>query len=410
MKRLKVLVLARNYPNEILPQLGLWTEGLVQALRQTCQARVVAPVPYCPPLPSRISYTRFRRIARRQHVRGIEVNYPRFLVGPGYSTHQIEADMYDWGVRREVQRIHREFPFDLIHAHFTYPDGVVAARLGQRYNVPVIITEHAPWRPWMENYPRVRQQAIWASRVCAFHLAVSHYARDTIVHFVGESDKLRVISVGVNADDFTPLPEGHRPDLNRILYVGQLNFTKGLDILLKAMRQLVERRPQLRLTLVGGSFYKHKLLQEQKIRSLSHELGLDECVEFVGEKSPREVAEYMRRSALLVLPSRAESFGAVLVEALACGIPVVASRCGGPEEIVNEEVGVLVPTENPEALAAGIEHVLEQRAQYDPKRLRAYALEHFSWETIAARTLNVYDMALNGTRANQPLTMQPAIS
>jgi glycosyltransferase involved in cell wall biosynthesis len=104
----------------------------------------------------------------------------------------------------------------------------------------------------------------------------------------------------------------------------------------------------------------------------------------------------MRRSAVLVLPSRAEAFGAVLVEALACGTPVVATRCGGPEDVVNEQVGHLVPSDDEEALAGAIEDVLAHRDRYDPDQLRAYALENFSWEMIARRTFDLYEAAMSG--------------
>jgi len=400
---LKVLVLSRNYPNNVMPLLGLWVEQLVRQIGRACECRVIAPIPYCPPLPGFFEYSRFRQIPFQRNVNGIEVFHPRFLTGPGYSLHSFEANTYYWGVYRQVEQLRCDFPFDLIHAHFSYPDGGVAARLGQRYRVPVIITEHAPWQPWMEEYPQVRRQAVWASRECAFHIPVSRYVRDTIVYFTGESEKLRVIPVGVDCSVFAPAPEGNKPDLNQLLYVGQINFTKGIDVLLKAMRQIIEQRPEVRLVLVGGSFYRHKRLQEERLRSLAKELGLENHIEFVGEKSPHDVAELMRRSALLVLPSRAESFGAVLVEAIACGTPVVATQCGGPEDIVNDKVGVLVPKEDVDALASGMLHVLTHRDHYSSALLRSYALENFSWERIACQTVNLYHAALERDRHRRGL-------
>src|SRR6267143_570436 len=100
-------------------------------------------------------------------------------------------------------------------------------------------------------------------------------------------------------------------------------------------------------------------------------LGLESQIEFVGKKSNAELLRYLQESALLVLPSRRETLGTVLIEALACGTPVVATRCGGPEDIVTDEVGVLVPTEDPEALARGIQTVLERRKGFNPSKLRA---------------------------------------
>ena len=106
----------------------------------------------------------------------------------------------------------------------------------------------------------------------------------------------------------------------------------------------------------------------------------------------------MQESALLVLPSRAESLGMVLVEALACGTPVVATRCGGPADIVTDEVGELVPTEDPEALADGISRVLARRGSFDPARLRQHAIDRFGHESVVARIAGVYDAVLAAPR------------
>ena len=123
--------------------------------------------------------------------------------------------------------------------------------------------------------------------------------------------------------------------------------------------------------------------------------GARNYAEFIGERPPDEVARLMRRSAVVVLPSRAESFGAVLVEALACGTPVIATRCGGPEDIVTERVGLLIDKERPDVLAAAIERVLDRRSDYDPAELRAHALDNFSWDRVAQQTVELYDAALN---------------
>jgi glycosyltransferase involved in cell wall biosynthesis len=310
---------------------------------------------------------------------------------------RVNATTYYWGVRGAIARLRREFPFDMIHAHFGYPDGVAAARLGRRYRVPVLITEHAPWVPWMEGAPAIRAQAVRASREAAFHIVGSRYVRATIARFTGDSDRLRTIPIGVDGQLFVLPPDETMRDPDRILYVGRIHTIKGVDLLLRTMTRLVERRPSVRLTLVGGGFiYRGYQRQEDALRRLAGELRLDGHVEFLGGCPPAEVAQWMRRSAVLVLPSRAEAFGAVLVEALACGTPVVATRCGGPEDVVSEQVGHLVPSDDEEALAGAIEDVLAHRDRYDPDQLRAYALENFSWEMIARRTFDLYEAAMSG--------------
>lgn len=411
---MNVLVLSRNYPNREMPLLGPWVEQLVRHLAALCDVRVIAPVPYCPPLPAFVKYTRFRRIPQREQISGVDVRHPRFLVGPGYSLHSFEAAMYYQGVVGEVDRLRREFPFDVIHAHFSYPDGVVAARLGQRYGVPVVITEHAYWRPWMDNFPRVRRQSIWAAQACAFLLPVSRAVRRSIVPFTGELDKLQVVPVGVDASVFTPLAPDQRPRSNQIVFVGRLHFKKGVDILLRAMPRLIAHNPAIRLILIGGDlYYPNYRHQTEQLYRLAQELDLQAHVEFLGPKPLSEVAQYVRESAALVLPSRSETFGSTLVEALACGTPVVATRCGGPEDIVTDDVGVLVPPEDDEALTDGILHVLAQREQYLPARLRARAIQSFTWEMIARQMVDRYYACLAPgpatiqTRQKRPRAQEP---
>jgi len=393
---INVLVLSRNYPSTILPLIGSWVKDWAKATLGACDVRVVAPVPYYPPFPGPSDFRRFRQVPDQEWRDGIQVSHPRFLTGPGYTTHSLDAQTYYWGVSKTVDRLWQEMPFDLIHAHFIYPDGVVAARLAQRYRVPLVITEHAFWHPWLDQYPHVRKFAVRAAKTSAFHIAVSQSVRQSIAQFTGENDRLRVIPVGVDMDVFRPLPIGQQPDSDSILYVGRIHETKGVDVLLHAMRLLVDRRSTVRLSLIGGSFYLQNQGREERLKRLAEELSLTNNVRFLGIQSPSETAEAMRRSTLLVLPSRRETLGAVLIEALACGTPVVATRCGGPEDVVTEAVGRLVPKEDPASLADAMEVILDERERYNTKALRSYAADHFSWQHVAEKTIALYRAALDG--------------
>jgi teichuronic acid biosynthesis glycosyltransferase TuaC len=399
---LRVLVLARSYPNTLFPGLGLWVQRLVRECAKTCMATVISPVPYCPPMLKLAEYARFRDIPPQRSEDGTQIFHPRFVVAPGRSAYTTEAVMYYLGVRASVDRLFRQDGFDLIHAHFTYPDGVVAARLGARYGVPVIATEHAPWRPnWMDASKIVCRQAVWAAQRLRFHIAVSRSVRTTISEFTGTTERIRVIPIGVDGRLFCPSATGKRVRSKQILYVGFINYNKGIDVLLRAASRVLPRVPEARLVLVGGSFYRNTRQQEDALRQLALTMDLQDRVTFVGHQPPEEVVRYMRDSALLVLPSHAESFGAVLVEALACGTPVLATRCGGPEDIVNERVGRMIEPGDTAALAEAIEHMLAHRDTYDPRQLRAYALEHFAWERVAERTMALYAETQNPTDMNR---------
>ena len=387
---MRVLVLARSYPNDLFPTLGLWTERPTMLLAERCEMRVISPVPYCPPLPAvggLDHYARFRGIARRETREGVEITRPRFLTGPGTSLYALEAAAYYRGIVREVDRLRAAFPFDLIHAHFIYPDGAVAHHLSRRYGVPFVVTEHAPWTGWLDRRG-VARAAVPAARASAAILAVSTSVEGTIRSYVGDGPRVEVVPVGVDGDTFC-LGPGERVS-DQILFVGFINYMKGVDVLLEAMRLLRERGAPGRVVGVGGGFYRNTLRQEHELRGLARELGLDDRVTFIGRQPREEVARLMAESAVVVLPSRAESFGAVLVEALACGTPVVATHCGGPEDIVTEEVGELVPVGDPEALADALSRALGDRGRYGRERLRTYALERFSWDLIAGRIHELY--------------------
>src|SRR6266576_5317998 len=250
---LKILFLSRAYPNNIMTTMGLWVARLVHHLSGQCEIRTIAPVPYSPPLPRMSEFTRFRGIEAQHREDEVTVYHPRFLVGPGYLLHSSEALMYYLGIQGLVDRLRRDFPFDVIHAHFSYPDGVVGTWLGRRYGVPVVVTEHICWQPWMDLFPLARIQTVRATRKFAFHIAVSTYVHRTIAHFTGETDRIRVIPIGVDGSIFHPLSSDHEYNPHQVLYVGFINFNKGVDVLLRAMHQLRKRQPNVRLVLVGGS-------------------------------------------------------------------------------------------------------------------------------------------------------------
>lgn len=367
-------------------------------LARRCDVRVLSPVPYAPPLP-RFGplgpYARFRGLPRREVRSGVEVVRPRFLIGPGRSLQSFEARAWYLGVRRTVARLRDESSFDLVHAHFIFPEGAVARRIAERYGVPLVVSEHAPWTEQWFARSAVRREALAAAAAAKVLIPVSEYVRDTIVGYTGDAARVQVIPAGVDGELFAPAPpETRRPD--QILFVGWPNFNKGIDILLHAAVELKRRGLAARFLIVGGSYYRDTQRQEEQLKELAGALDLLDRVTFAGPRPHEEVARLMAESAVLVLPSRAESFGAVLVEALACGTPVVATACGGPEEIVSPEVGLLIPREDPAALANALETVLGEPGRFDPAALRDYALERFAWPRLADQLYDVYTRALDG--------------
>lgn len=392
----RVLVLARNYPNPLMPTLGLWTERLVRASTESADPTVISPVPWSPPGAPE-AFSRFRRVPRARSEDGIPVHHPRVFTGPGYLLHRFDARLWYPQLRRVADRLHRSRPFDLIHAHFIYPEGVIAARLGRRYGIPVVTTEQAPWNPWLADYPSVGRQVERALHGITTVTAVSDsHRRNILAAAPVAADRVEVLYNVVDETTFTPDPDVPR-QADRILFVGVVRRVKGLDVLVRALGQLARTHPTLSLDVIGGAFYRGYQRDEAEVRQLARDIGLEQRVRFLGAAPPPEVAKAMRSSALLAVPSRSETFSAVTAEALACGTPVVATRCGGPEEILTDATGVLVAPEDPGALAAGITDVLARRSAFDGAALRRSVVSRYGKAAAAARLERLYRGVLHAS-------------
>lgn len=387
--RPRALVLARNYPNNVIPTMGLWTRRLVEASAESVDPVVVAPVPFAPPLLPIEAFSRFRRVVAHERGQGFDVHHPRVPYPPGYALHRFEASLIWPRIRAVADRLHEARPFRLIHAHFIFPDGVLAARLGKRYGIPVVCTEGAPWRPWFDDYGGVREQVFAALDGIRHVLPVSTWLERNIREVAGDRARTRVVPNVVDDRLFHP-DAGVARDPDQALFVGVIRRVKGLDVLVRALALLRDRLPSLRLLVVGGAIYRSYQRDEDEVRRLVAELGLQDRIRFAGQSEPAQVVAAMRSSAFLVVPSRRETFSSVTAEAVACGIPVVATRCGGPEDIVTPGNGLLVPNEDPEALAEAIAAMRARSGDYDPRVLHDDVVSRFGARAAAGRLRALY--------------------
>jgi glycosyltransferase involved in cell wall biosynthesis len=389
MHKPRVLVLARNYPNSAFPTLGLWTERLVAASAAVAEPTVVAPVPYAPPFVPSASMRRFRSVERARIDNGIAVYHPRVPAGPGQLLHAFDVSLAYATLRRRILSLHGAARFDLIHAHFIYPEGVIASRIGAEVGIPVVSSEHAMWRPWLDQYPAVRRQVERALPGIARVTAVSEALRSSIRALFGDAVAVDVIPNVVDERIFVLPQPGEDRDSQHLLFVGLIRHVKGLDVLFRALGLLLPEFPELRLSVAGGSFYRAYQRDAAEIRSLVTALGLQDRVRFLGEVAPEGVAALMRRCTLLVVPSRRETFSLVTAEAMASGTPVVATRCGGPEEIITVDTGELADVDDAASLAMAIGTALGR--SFDRQRLRRYAVKRFGMAAAAERLGALYD-------------------
>ena len=175
----------------------------------------------------------------------------------------------------------------------------------------------------------------------------------------------------------------------KILMVGLLSPKKGVPHLLESLHRIKEFRQDFFLDIIGDGPCRSEY--EKKIS----DLGLKNKVKIHGLKPKEEVAEHMRNCDFFVLPSLVETFGAVFIEAIATGKPVIATNIGGPNEIINDKVGLLVPPKDIDALTKAINYMLDYYANYTQEYLVRYVQNRFGYEAVGRAFSEVYRMVFS---------------
>lgn len=395
-RRLRVLVISWHYPTPAAPQKGLWVERMCDAAAEVADVRVIVPTPWVPPGVPIEALSRFRRVPRFERRGGVELFFPRIPGSIEYFTHDYDARLALPPVLATARRLHRETPFDLIHAHFIYPDGVVAARVGQELGIPVMTSEHAFWTPWLNDRSKVANQVTRALPHIALVTGVSDFLRSAIEEYVGGAVATAVLPNVVDDRIFTTSSVGR--DEHELLYVGLIRRVKRVDVLLRALAMVREEMPTLRLRILSASAFRTYAKDRSEMLALISELGLGPVVTIENGVDPAGVAAAMQRCAFVAISSaRRETFCSVAAEAMACGAPQIVTRCGGPEEFVTDEDGVMVDADDPAKFAEGIRRAYARRDQFDDVAIRARVVSRFGRGAWIERAMTLYERLAAGT-------------
>lgn len=270
---------------------------------------------------------------------------------------------------------------DIIHAHFTNI-AAIASVLKTKYRIPFIVTEHNSMihKAVLEKRTRISGRLAYgkADKVIAVSKSLS---KRLLHHFNIESV---VVNNIVDIGTFYHKPKKHYPF--QFISVGNLLDVKGFDLLIKAFSQLEEEN--LRLLIIGEG------PERPKLQKLINALDLGEHVDLPGSKTRYEINQLLNQSDAFVLASRAETFGVVYIEAMATGLPVIATRCGGPEEFINKSNGILVDVANIEQIATAMSEMHQNINQYDKKLIAEQCREKFSPEATIKQLLFAYKSIL----------------
>jgi glycosyltransferase involved in cell wall biosynthesis len=386
MRMIKALTLTTLFPNSVQPTHGVFVRQRLQHLvgAHDVEVRVVAPVPWYPPFaPGPARYTRYRGVPDVETIGPFTVSHPRYVVLPKVGMSAAPALMAA-SILGCVRRLVTTERFDLIDAHYFYPDGVAAAWIADRVGLPLVITARGTDINLIPRHSVPRRQILWAAKKAAAIITVCDALRD------------EMIGMGVTPAKITTLRNGYDPGtfhaVDRIaartalgftgvtlLSVGHLIERKGHHIVLEALAGL----PGFDLVIVGSGE------MEAELRALARRLSLDARVRFEGTVEQSRLRQYYSAADALVLASSREGMANVLIEALACGCPVVAtSFWGTPEVVRSRQAGVLVDERTPAGIADGIRRLFADL----PERSETVRYsEQFRWEPTSVGQLKLFE-------------------
>ena len=375
----RLLLLSNLYPSVHAPTRGTFNLQGFRALSQYCETQIVVPV---------LWWERARRplellAAPRSEATGIPAVYPSCWHVP--QLHRLHPTTMYASVRPYVHRLHREHRFDAILASWACPDGVAAARLAEELDLPLVTMVLGTDVNTLMQHPQLRGHLAWGLRQAARVITVSAALKERVAELGAAPERVLVQHNGVDGERFCLRDRnderaslGLPTERRLITYVGNLVPEKGVDLLVEALGHLHRSgADDVELLLIGAG------PQEETLRCRAAELGLRERIRFAGRRPHEEIARWIAAADVFCLPSRREGCPNVVLEALACGRPVVAARVGGVPELISAETGVLVAPEDPTALAIGLHAALAR--SWQPEALRA-SVPCLSWDQFG-RTL-----------------------
>jgi glycosyltransferase involved in cell wall biosynthesis len=372
---MNILVLASWYPNEVNNISGVFIREQAEALARV-GINVIVLFPYD------------KSIHKKELSTAVEDGILTYRANTDYMKNtKVSRIKSIFESVKLIDILVKKHEIDLIHAHVCYSAGFAAAFYRLRHHVPFIITEHMSY---ISKYNR------------------KMYNRFLFKYAYGKADRVIPVSNFLQNEmrnmgfDFESTVVGNTINniptkLNRkikninecnILFVGLMskNKIKGLEYLIPAFKRLVVRNSDIKLKLHFAG--NGEMLQEYM--EMCNRLMIMDNVVFHGKASKKELEILFNDSDFLVLSSIKETFGSVLIEAMAHGLPVLATRCGGPQDFINEKVGLLVEAESIDALENGLQAMLDKIDEFDSEYIRAFVEKNFSGDSIGNKLKEIY--------------------
>jgi glycosyltransferase involved in cell wall biosynthesis len=380
-KKIKVLFLASWYPHDENPVEGIFIKRHAEAVSRLCDVGVLYIHPAAQRQETVVGYSVEDRITTIR----VYPRLPRLNNKISRYLHQL-LNMY-----RGMQGVRKAFGRpDIVHVNVTLPMGILAVFLEVMYKIPYIVTEHFTG---FSGQTRIVFTAVQLKLILKRATAVCPVSTKLAqsMQLFYPADKYQVIPNVINTGIFFP-KHGKKTQVKKhLLHVSVLKKErKNISGIIDALHDLLSVRNDFELHIIGEG------IDRTYFEDLCTHLGMkDSVVFFHGFVSEETLAEYMRNADFFILNSTNENFAVVCAEALSSGIPVLSTICGGPEEFINEHVGILIPQGNKQELINGISYLIDNADTYDPCMLHNYIKNKFGYDTVGKQLFTLYSAIVN---------------
>ena len=398
--RYKVLFLPSWYPSRVHPVSGIFIKRHAQAVSKYCDVAVL----YIRSIKDLKGKTYDVEYCEEDGIPTVRVYYKRVNSNPLFQP--IEFARYIKSAYLGLKIIKEKFGRpDIVHVNVVFPAGILALILKLLKKIPYIVSEHTSIYLFADS--RYKNSSL-IMKLITYLIIKNSQVVTTVSTALKEamlghrlSNRYYVIPNVVEIDIKQIIPKNIKKQKKKIVHISLLNDKeKNVSGILNALHSIIQdkRRNDFELHIIGDG------VDRQKLEDLAKKLNLlNSYVFFWGMKKPEEVYRFLQISDFLITNSNFETFSVATAEAIACGIPVIATKCGGPEDFVTEEVGILIEPGNQKQLEEAILYMLDNCDKYDKKKLIEYAKSRFSYEVVGKQFYDLYTYVICEARSKPSL-------
>jgi teichuronic acid biosynthesis glycosyltransferase TuaC len=392
-KKIRALLFSTLYPSSVRPVHGIFVETRLRELLKSgeVETKVIAPVPWFP-FKAKVfgEYAQFASTPEFEARNGVDVYHPRYFLPPKVGMNVAPYTLARAALPTIRKLIDGGYDFDLIDAHYYYPDGVAASFIAKALGKPFVVTARGTDLNLIPEYEKPRKLILETAERASASIGVCKALMDRLAELGADPVKLHTLRNGVDLERFKPVDRkyarqqlGLPADQRIFLSVGHLVERKGNHIAIEAMAKLCEG-----ILLIAGSGPELGRLQQ-----MATQLGVDNRVRFLGQIANDQLSTWYSAADALFLCSSREGWANVLLESMACGTPVVATDIWGTPEVVSSPTaGRLMSDRSATALIDSVRELLDNYPEQ--KDVRNFA-ENFSWEMTSRGQFELFQSILN---------------